>query len=196
MARTFTPPPATIAEALSLLPGDVLRPMMGLLPRARPLPTRKADMVAEIEHHLSGTSLEKLWDKLDGTQRLAVSEALDTPHGVFDQHQFKAKYGKLPFGFDSTPSPTKASPLRFFLYATHRYEPPTIVPPDLAQRLRAFVPPPPVAEVVAADELPDTVRQPRSRYVRRGEKREFDPVDLTRRDMEQAGPHNWPRCCD
>jgi len=190
MARAPAPPPTTVAEALSLLPGDVLRPLMGLLPLARPLPTRKADMVAAIERHLSCNSLEKLWDKLDETQRLAVSEALDTPHGVFDQHQFKAKYGKLPFGFDNTPSPTRASPLRFFLYATHRYEPPTIVPPDLAQRLRAFVPPPPAAEVAAADELPDTVQQPRSRYVRRGQKREFDSVDLTRRDMEQAGQHD------
>lgn len=53
MARAPAPPPTTVAEALSLLPGDVLRPLMGLLPLARPLPTRKADMVGAIERHLS-----------------------------------------------------------------------------------------------------------------------------------------------
>lgn len=190
MARTFTPPPATISEALSLLPGDVLRPMMGLLPIARPLPTRKADMVVAIERHLSGDSLKEVWDRLDETQQLAVREALHAPHSVFHPHQFKAKYGKLPFGFDSDPSRTKASRLRFFLYAPHRYQTPTIIPPDLAQRLRAFVSAPPETEIAATDELPDAVQQPRFRYVHRGEKQEFDSVKLTRRDMERAAQHD------
>ena len=190
MARAFTPPPATISEALSILPGDALRPLMGLLPIDRPLPTRKADMVIAIERHLSGNSLRELWDRLDETQRLAVSEALSAPHSTFHPHPFKAKYGKLPFGFDRDASRRRASLLRLFLYASHRYETPTIIPPDLAQRLRAFVPPPPETELAAADNLPDTVQQPRFRYVHRGREQEFDPVTLTRRDMERAAQHD------
>ena len=190
MARAFTPPPATISEALSLLPGDALRPLMGLLPIARPLPTRKADMVAAIERHLSGSSLRELWDRLDETQQLAVSEALSDPHAILHPHPFKAKYGKLPFGFDRDASRKRASVLRLFLYASHRYEAPTNIPPDLAQRLRAFVPPPPETELATADDLPDTVQQPRFRYLPRGQKQEFDPVALTRRDMERAAQHD------
>ena len=190
MARTFTPPPITISVALSLLSGDMLRPMMRLLPIARPLPTRKANMVATIEGHLAGDSLRKLWDKLDETQQLAVCEALHAPHTIFDAHQFKAKYGKLPFGFDTDTARASASPLRLFLYASRRYETPTTIPADLAQRLRAFVTPPPEATVAADDELPEAVEQPEARYVPTGEKQTFVRVSLTRRDMERAAQHD------
>ena len=50
MERAFTAPPATISEALSLLPGDALRPLMRLLPMDGPLPTRKADMVIDVAY--------------------------------------------------------------------------------------------------------------------------------------------------
>ena len=189
MAHAFIPP-ATISEALSLLPGDALRPLMRLLPIDGPLPTRKADMVAAIERHLSGNSLRELWDRLDETQQLAVSEALSAPHSIFHPHPFKAKYGKLPLGFDRNASRKRASVLRLFLHASQPYETPTIIPPDLAQRLRAFVPPPPETEFAAADDLPDTVQQPRFRYLPRGQKQEFDSVALTRRDMERAAQHD------
>ena len=190
MVRPFNPPPATISEALSLLTSDALRPLMHMLPLDQPPPTRKVDMVAAIERHLSGNSLRALWDRLDETQRFAVSETLSAPDSTFHPHPFKAKYGKLPFGFDHDGARKRASLLRLFLYASHRYETPTTIPPDLAQRLRAFVPPPPETELAAADDLPDTVPQPRSRYVPRGEKQEFDPVTLTRRDMERAAQHD------
>ncbi len=183
MTRAFSPPPTTVSEALSLLSTDVLRPMMGLLPKATPLPTRKADMVAAIEDRLSGDFLRKLWDRLDETQRLAVSEALDTPHAVFDRHRFKAKYGKLPAGFGTTTVRAKASPLHFFLYAPQRHlTQPALVPPDLAQRLRAFVPPPPPAEMAAVEEPPHGVEL----YTRPGDKQSLVRMELARRDMERT----------
>ena len=191
MARAFTSPPGTISEALSLLSADVLRPMMGLLSMAKPLPTRKADMVAAIESHLAGDRLRKLWEALDEMQQLAVSEALHTSLGVFDRHRFKAKYNGLPVGFGTASKRTTASPLHFFLYSPHRYEAqPTIIPEELAQRLRPFVPPPPEAEVAAHDDLPEAVELPASRRVRRGEKQTFNRVILTRRDMERVAQHD------
>ena len=186
MARAVDPPPATVSEALSLLSTDILRPMMALVPIATPQPTRKADMVAAIERRLSGDSLRKIWARLNEIQQLAVREALHTPRAVFDQHQFNAKYGRLPSGFGTATARASASILHFFLYAPRRHvTQPTMIPADLAQRLQAFVPPPPEAEVAAADELPGAVevRDPRH-------KRAFAPMQLTRRDMERTARHD------
>ena len=164
---------------------------MGLLSMAKPLPTRKADMIAAIESHLAGDRLRKLWEALDEMQRLAVSEALHTSLGVFDRHRFKAKYNGLPVGFDTASKRTTASPLHFFLYSPQRYEAqPTIIPEELAQRLRPFVPPPPEAEVAAHDDLSEAVELPASRYVRPGEKQTFNRVILTRRDMQRVAQHD------
>ena len=187
MARVLQQPPATIAEALALLNANTVRPMVALLSQAGPPPTRKADMVAAIEGRLAGDSLRKLWARLDETQQLAVREALDTPHAVFDEHRFKAKYGKLPAGFDTDIYSAKPSLLHFFLYVPQRHAAqPTLVPPDLAQRLRAFVPPPPPAEMAAVDEPPHGVEL----YTRLGDKQSSVRIELTRRDMERAAPQD------
>ena len=162
--------------------------MMALLPKATPQPARKADMVASIESRLSGDFLRKLWARLDEIQQLAVREALDTPHRAFDQHQFKAKYGRLPYGFGTATDRARASPLHFFLYAPRRHvTQPTIIPPDLAQRLRAFVPPPPETEMPAVQELPQAVELPRSHP---GDKQSFVRMELERRDMERTAQHD------
>ena len=172
MARALSPPLTTVSEALELASAHLLRPMLALLSKAAPPPRRKADMIAEIEGLLSGDSLRGLWDTLDETQQLAVREALDTPVGFFDRHHFKLKYGRLPAGFGAEAAPSTGTLLHFFLYAPRRHgAEPTIMPLDLAQRLRVFVPPPPEAEVPAAEELPEG-------------------VPLTRRDMEQSAQHD------
>lgn len=172
MARALSPPLITVHEALELASAHLLRPMLGLAPGAAPPPRRKADMIAEIEGLLRGDSLRRLWEALDETQQLAVREALDTPVGFFDRHHFELKYRRLPAGFEDDGGLSTATLLHFFLYAPRRHGfAPTIVPLELAQRLRAFVPPPPEAEVPGAEELPETPR-------------------LTRRDMEQPARHD------
>ena len=172
MARALSPPLTTVSEALELASAHLLRPMLALLSNAAPPPRRKADMIAEIQGLLlSGDSLRGLWDALDETQQLAVCEALGTPDGFFDRHHFELKYGRLPAGFGAEAAPS-ATLLHFFLYAPRRHgSEPTIVPLELAQRLRVFVPPPPEAEVPVAEELPKG-------------------VPLTRRDMEQSAQHD------
>ena len=191
MARTLTSPLTTISEALELASADLLRSMLTLASKVRraavdaarrrhdhdgeraaaPPPRRKADIIAEIQGLLRGDSLRGLWDALEETQQLAVREALATPDGVFDRHHFQLKYSRLPAGFGvaATPSPTL---LHFFIYAPRRGGvDPTIVPLELAGRLRDFVPPPPEVEVPAAEELPAG-------------------VPLTRRDMERPAQHD------
>ena len=172
MARASSPPLTTISEALELASAHLLRPMLGLLPHAPPPPRRKADMMAAIEGRLFGDSLRGLWERLDETQQLAVREALDTPHGFFDRHYFELKYDRLPAGFEDDGGLSTATLLHFFLYAPRRHGvAPTIVPLELANRLRAFVPPPPEAELPAAEELPEG-------------------VPLMRRDMERPAQHD------
>ena len=154
MARALSPPLITVHEALELASAHLLRPMLGLAPGAAPPPRRKADMIAEIEGLLRGDSLRRLWEALDETQQLAVREALDTPVGFFDRHHFELKYGRLPAGFEDDGGLSTATLLHFFLHAPRRHgAAPTIVPLELAQRLRAFVPPPPEAEVPAEEAL-------------------------------------------
>lgn len=172
MARALSPPLTTVSEALELASAHLLRPMLGLAPCAAPPPRRKADMIAEIEGLLRGDSLRRLWEALDETQQLAVREALDTPVGFFDRHHFELKYGRVPAGFEDDGGLSTATLLHFFLYAPRRHGfAPTIVPLELAQRLRSFVPPPPPAEVPAAEELPEA-------------------APLTRRDMERPAQHD------
>ena len=172
MARASSPPLITISEALELASAHLLRPMLGLLPNAPPPPRRKADMMAEIEGRLFGDSLRVLWDRLDETQQLAVREALENPYGFFDQHHFELKYGRLPAGFEDDGGLSTATLLHFFLYAPRRHgAAATVVPLELGQRLRVFVPPPPEAEIPAAEGLPED-------------------VPLTRRDMERPAQHD------
>ncbi len=149
-------------------------------------------MAAEIERHLSGDdALQELWARLDETQQLAVREALSTPYAIFDPRRFEVKYAKLPVGLGTPSERASACPLHFFFYVTHRRgTQPVVIPPDLAERLKAFVPPPPEPEIAAVDDLPDAVELPESRYVRPGRKQPLVRRELTRRDMERTAQHD------
>lgn len=136
--------------------------------------------------HLAGDRLRDTWDVLDETQRLAVAESLYDPDRRFRPDRFRAKYSKLPRGLNEV-GHRQSSPLRLFLHPTARYvDMPEIVPADLAKRLRVFVPEPPRVEVRTTPELPDEVRQPHRGYVRQGDARPFDLVELQRHDSEQV----------
>ena len=190
MVRHSGIPSATVSDALASLSNDDLRAMMKSLSVPTPRPTRKADMTAAIESRLAGESLRRLWNGLDRTQQCAVSEVLYDLDGEFHRGRFEAKYGTLPEGFGPTGT-LAASPLRLFLYPAGRYGAgPFGIPPDLANRLRAFVPPPEEATLAAEDELPQSVDIPRHAWLRKGETPTFDRVDLVRRDMESAAPRD------
>lgn len=192
MPYRYDPPPSTVSEALLLLNAEDLRCLMNTLPVPKPRPTRKADMAKAIEGYLRGSSLRWIWETLDEQQQLAVRETLHGIDGEFNPEQFKAKYGKLPKGYDESSS-SQPSPLNFFLYPENRHShSPSIVPPDLAKRLKDFVPPPPEPTLSPVEELPDAIQQRRRGYVPSGEKPGFDAVELVRRNMERAAAHDLP----
>ena len=192
MARVVAPWPLTLSDALSLLNVDVLRHLVDRLETPKPRPTRKADMIRVIGGRLTGDSLRRLWERLGELQKSAVSEVLHGPEHKFSQEQFEAKYGVLPADLGSE-APRGAVPLRLFLYPEDRYvSRPRIIPVDLAERLRAFVPPPAEATLAVRDELPEAVEQRRRGYVPEGEKPTFDRVALVRRDMEHSALRDLP----
>ena len=166
--------------------GEDLLAMVKLLPVGKPYPTRKAEMAALIMEHLAGEALRDTWEGLDHVQRLAVAESLYDPDRRFRQGQFQAKYGKLPKGFKEV-GYRQSSPLRLFLYPLVRYEGmPAVVPVDLAERLRVFVPEPPRVEIRSTVELPARVRQPKRGYLRRRVDVPSDQSGLRQHDSEQV----------
>ncbi|MGR9108305.1 MAG: hypothetical protein ACU843_15400 [Gammaproteobacteria bacterium] len=147
-----------LSLALDILTGDDLKQLLKLLPADRK-PTRKAELIAAVEEHLTGIHLEALWERLDETQRLAVAETIYNTSGNFQARRFGAKYGRLPiFGTKDNPRSYLELPslLRLFLYRDNRYGDINLtVPEDLAERLRDFVPKPPPPTLPFREELPE-----------------------------------------
>ena len=184
-------PDTNLTEVLALQSADHLRSLLNLLPRERPRPTRKAEMAAAIERRLTGELLNSLWGRLNRNQRYAVSEVLHGTDGVFHPHRFRAKYGALPAGAPSEHGyDTRTTLLNLFLFAgSSSGEGTAIIPADLSDRLRTFVPVPPALTLAAHDELPEAVAQPRRGYFGKQE-RPIDQMPLVRRNMEHAAQHD------
>lgn len=157
----------TLAEALHLMTVDQLKSLVALLPTTEK-PTRKLELVSLIERHLDGDRLRGLWEQLDDLQQKAVSESIHAIQGVFEAQRFAAKYGQLPdlgskdtrWGYREKPSR-----LRLFLYSGMRYSHhQLLVPEDLQQRLRRFVPPPAAPALKITTSLPDSFALSQTEY--------------------------------
>ena len=83
-------------EALLSMRSDSLGAMVRRLQIPKPPPTRKADMAAVIERHLSDASLRKLRNGLDDVQQQAVGETLQGPRGEFEPDRFQARTARCP----------------------------------------------------------------------------------------------------
>ena len=155
-------PGLTLSRALDLLTVDDLKALVALLPDVpKPKPTRKIEFIETLECHLAGESLRKLWHSLDTLQQSAVGEALHGPESRFVEARFRAKYGALP-AFDIITerrrySRTGPSLLRLFLYRGERYgSGARVIPDDLQERLRAFVPRPADVAFPSLETLPES----------------------------------------
>ena len=101
--------------------------------------------------HLEGDRLQTVWRSLDELQRAAVAEVVHSEGTYFRPDRFRAKYGSDPVWESSEENRyhRKPSPLCFFLLQG-------VIPADLKERLKAFVPPPDRAKIASFDRLPDT----------------------------------------
>ncbi len=134
MTMTFT-----LEDALYRLTTDHLKKMIAIhCPRQKP--TRKAEMVSALKHTmLNAKHFRSVWDKLDTVQKFAVSEAVHSIHGSFNDDFFEAKYKSFP-GFAESPWRNRKGPdsslANFFLGGG--------IPDDVKQLIQSFVPEPPL----------------------------------------------------
>ena len=180
--------PASLKAALTDMTVPTLRKMMRLVGLPPPLPTRKAEIVEALRRALDDRTLRELWSRLDELQQAAVSDALHDALHHFDEHRFRARHGRLPEGYAGQ-IPYKLPVLRVFLYPFARYSFwPKVVPPDLAERLLEFVPPPPEPVLESTDECAEFVH--RQLWPPRRQEPEFRQTPLVRRNMEVAAVHD------
>ena len=178
--------PATLKEAITGMNVDQLQPMMRELPVPAPKPTRKVDIVKAILRCLDDARLRELWSRLDDLQQLAVAEAVHGPTGCFNARRFQAAHGRLPEGHRGA-GYYDFPILAFFLFPLERRLPElVVVPTDLADRLREFVPPPSEPVMESVEECPEFVERRLVRWVARGREAKFENVDVVRRCLEEA----------
>ena len=117
------------------------------------LPTRKAELVSVITGYLGGSGLRRVWDSLDELQRAAVAEVVHAQDARFPSQRFVAKYGARPDwgSMGKYVRGARPTPLRFFFVALGGD---LVMPLDLKERLRDFVPAPVVASVKSSAVLP------------------------------------------
>ena len=179
---------ATLHEALSAETVDNLK-HRALALSTEKKPTRKADLVAFIERQLEGPKLRSAWEKLDRLQQAAVAEVVHAPEPIFQSRQFKAKYGEQPnWGERSLRwgSPkTKPELLQVFFFGG-------VMPEDLRQRFKAFVPEPEPVMLNTMEALPETFTLHWEQWNNATRKRESvsEELPLEHRDMEPAVVHD------
>lgn len=177
----------TIVEALNRLTADDLKKHLALLPTIEK-PTRKPELVAEIARHLAGDSLRGLWAQLDATQQAAVSEVVHSPDGLFRAERFESRYRQQPdwgardqWNYNRTPSL-----LCLFIYRDG------LMPVELQERLKAFVPEPPAPKLKVTDEIPELFNWREESFDFEARRREVKvkQIPVTQVAMERNAPHD------
>jgi hypothetical protein len=150
----------TLGVALSeCVTVDDLKKLAALLSKEK-LPTRKAELAAVVMRQLEGERLQATWHRLDELQRAAVAEVVHSGSTRFPADRFRAKYGQEPNWGTGDEYSYRFSPsaLCLFFYGKG------VMPRDLKERLKAFVPPPVPANLKTVAELPAACAVPFSRW--------------------------------
>lgn len=168
---------------------DELSKLLALLPIA-PKTTRKAEYIEAISQYLLGPGLKTQWNELDPLQQAAVAEAAYSPDGRYQAELFEAKYGERP-NWPSRNSYSYREPaagLDLFFYRLRNYGSREVLPKDLGQKLKQFVPPPEPFRLSICDDLPDTVELVRKQFDfgQRKQVTTRQAIPIQNRAMEQA----------
>lgn len=142
----------TMKDALDACTSDVLLEFARLF--IKKVPAKKAERVSAILGELAGDRLRSYWSRLDPTMQSAIQEAAHAYDGRFRQDRFLAKYGKLPkryssgYGWGNTKVPYTLLDVLLIN---------DILPRDIQERLKRFVPPPAAPKIATVSELPDRI---------------------------------------
>ena len=139
----------SLRNALILLTIDQLKPLLDLLSK-KDKPTRKGDLVSEIENALNSDTVKDIWQRLDALQQAAVAETLYSPNGTFDQERFHAKYGNSPI-FEVETSRFFSTPTLLSLIIYQH----SFIPSELQTLLLPMVKKPESISIKGISELPE-----------------------------------------
>jgi len=187
----------TLVAALQNHTVDTLKRLAAVLSDEKNKPVRKPDLVELVRSRVMGPPdrtppidddpLRALWRRLDALQQAAVAEVVHGPNAYFDAERFEAKYGRTPdlSKLDYLTYRQQVSLLDLVLYSG-------VMPNDLRQRFKAFVPEPEPVRLSPQDELPaewtqiyeEWDEQTRTKKVYRRQ------VPITRRLTERAAIHD------
>jgi hypothetical protein len=177
-------------EMLNLCNADDLKRMLALIPDAQLKAPRKGEIIEALTRCLLGAGLRELWNRLKSLEQSAVAEAAYEDDGIFDQGAFLAKYRALPIFEIQGSQHWYKSPtlLRLFIHPAGNGG--SIIPADLCEKLVAFVPEPPRAQLASLEQIP--ARPPRMRDSRRFDVKKGTTIyqsheaPLVQRSTEQA----------
>src|SRR6266542_148206 len=179
---------STLAVALSdYMTVPELKALVRLTKNASPGP--KPDFAKHILEFLQGDRLRMVWQSLDDLQKAAVAEVVHSMDTDFPADRFRAKYGKLPDFETASPGRTQGlgpTPLRFFFYGGAQQG--GVMPDDLKERLRSFVPPPIEAEVESTEQLAPVYDRPCQEWNPQTTQREqrTEPIPLSVRERQHS----------
>ncbi len=177
--------PLTIRETLALLNVDELKPLLALV--VGPVQGRKAELVERLAEILENPKeVRNLYEGLDALARKAVQEAAHDPEGAWHEPQFRAKYGRSPDfgGAGRYRNEEKPTTLNLFF---PDYQ---VLPYDLRDMLRTFVPEPPPLRIDTRDDLPATIRRPHVNLGPYHTEPDEEEVELRVRHTARAALHD------
>lgn len=126
-----------------------------------------ADALVHDARGLLGAGLLELWSGLKSLEQAAVAEAAYEGDGIFDPGAFHAKYRALPVFETEGKHQWDKRPTLLRLLIHPSANGCSVIPKDLREKLKAFVPKPPAAQLASLELIP--AQPPRMR-----ESRHFD----------------------
>jgi hypothetical protein len=173
---------STVHTALCAQTVDELKRLAALLPGPK-VPTVKSSIVEYIHLHLQGAALKDLWDKCDQIQKAVIAETVhSTTSDRYHKNIFVNKYGTSPdWGSGGYWSRSASTVLGLFFYSF-------VMPEDLKQRLKAFVPAPAPTLLESSADIPSTLIEVETSYDRTTQSKKNHDVEypLQMRETEQV----------
>ena len=144
-----------LREMLNLRNADDLKRMLALLPDVQLKAPRKGETIEALARGLLGAGLLELWGRLKSLEQSAVAEAAYEGDGIFDPGAFHAKYRALPVFETEGKHQWDKRPtlLRLFIHPAGNGC--SIIPKDLREKLKAFVPKPDAAQWASLEQIPE-----------------------------------------